>query len=160
MNRNRYSNKRKTNLKNMNKLLIFKAPEAHYKEILGFPIIHIYICIQIYIYLYIHLYIYVYLYTYIHMCACAMSLQSCLTLCNPMYSSPPGSSVHRDSPGKNTGVGCQALLQGIFPIQGSNPYLLRLLHFRWILYLLSHRGSPIYTYTHIQFTQFVYLIII
>ena len=35
--------------------------------------------------------------------------------------SPPGSSAHGDSPGKNTGVGCQALLQGIFPTQGSNP---------------------------------------
>ena len=37
--------------------------------------------------------------------------------------SPPGSSVHEDSPGKNTGVGCHALLQGIFPAQGSNPGL-------------------------------------
>ena len=38
--------------------------------------------------------------------------------------SPPGSSVHRDSPGKNTGVSCHALLQGIFPTQGANlkPY--------------------------------------
>ena len=35
-----------------------------------------------------------------------------------------------DSPGKNTGVGCHALLQGIFPIQGSNPGLLCLLHCR------------------------------
>ena len=35
----------------------------------------------------------------------------------------PGSSVHADSPGKNTGVGCRALLQGIFPTQGSNPGL-------------------------------------
>ena len=65
--------------------------------------------------------------------------QSCLTLFNPMDSSPPGSSVHRDSPGKNTGVGCHALLQGIFPIQGSNPGLL---HCRKILYHLSHQGSP------------------
>ena len=31
-----------------------------------------------------------------------------------------------DSPGKNTGVGCYALLQGIFPTQGSNPRLLGL----------------------------------
>ena len=30
-------------------------------------------------------------------------IQSCLTLCDPMYCSPPGFSVH--SPGKNTGVG-------------------------------------------------------
>ena len=36
-----------------------------------------------------------------------------------------------DSPGKNTGVGCHALLQGIFPTQGSNPYLQ---HYRRILY--------------------------
>ena len=31
--------------------------------------------------------------------------------------SPPSSSVHGNSPGKNTGVGCHALLQGIFPTQ-------------------------------------------
>ena len=36
---------------------------------------------------------------------------------------PPGSSVHGDSPGKNTGVGCHALLQGIFLTQGSKPGL-------------------------------------
>ena len=35
----------------------------------------------------------------------------------------PGSSVHGYSPGKNTGVGCHTLLQGIFPTQGSNPGL-------------------------------------
>ena len=50
----------------------------------------------------------------------------------------PGSSAHGDSPGKNTGVGCHALLQGIFPTQGSNPGLL---HRRWILYYLSHQES-------------------
>ena len=49
--------------------------------------------------------------------------QLCLTLCDPMDYSPPGSSVHGDSPGKNTGVGCHALLQGIFPTQGLNPGL-------------------------------------
>ena len=40
--------------------------------------------------------------------------QSCPTLCDPMDCSPSGSSVHGDSPGKNTGLGCHALLQGIF----------------------------------------------
>ena len=35
-----------------------------------------------------------------------------------------------DSPGKNTGVGCHFLLQGILPTQGSNPHLLRLLHWQ------------------------------
>ena len=49
--------------------------------------------------------------------------QSCPTLCDPMNCSPPGSSVHGDSPGKNTGVGCRFLLQGSFPTQGSNPYV-------------------------------------
>ena len=41
-----------------------------------------------------------------------------------MNYSPPGSSVHADSPGKNSGVGCHALLHGIFLTQGSNPRLL------------------------------------
>ena len=36
----------------------------------------------------------------------------------------------RDSPGKNTGAGCHALLQGIFPTQGLNPRLLCLLHWQ------------------------------
>ena len=46
--------------------------------------------------------------------------QWCLTLCNPKDCSLPGSSVW-DSPGKKTGVGCHALLQGILLTQGSNP---------------------------------------
>ena len=66
--------------------------------------------------------------------------QSRLTLCDPVDCSPPGSSVHGDSPGKNTGVGCDAFLQGIFPTQGSNPGLL---YCRGILYHLNHQGSPI-----------------
>ena len=56
-----------------------------------------------------------------------------------MDCSPPGSPVHGDSPGKNTGMGCYALLQGIFPTQGSNPGLP---HCRRILCQLSHQGSP------------------
>ena len=63
-------------------------------------------------------------------CAVQCSVaQSCLILCNPIDCSPPGSSVHRDSPGKNTGVGCHVLPQGTFPTQGWNPGLL---HCRWI----------------------------
>ena len=46
--------------------------------------------------------------------------QSCPTLCDIMGYSLPGSSVHGDSSGKNTGVGCHFLLQGIFPTQGLN----------------------------------------
>ena len=66
-------------------------------------------------------------------------IQSCPTLFDPMDCSLPGSSVHGDSPGKKTGVGSLSLLQGIFPIQGSNTGLL---HCRWILCHLSHQGSP------------------
>ena len=68
--------------------------------------------------------------------------QSCPTLFNPVNYSLPGSSVHGDSLGKNTGVGCHALLQGIFPTQGSNPGLV---HCIQILYRLSHQGSPHFT---------------
>ena len=44
-----------------------------------------------------------------------------------------------NSPGQNTGVGSLSLLQGIFLTQGANPGLLQC---RWILYQLSHKGSP------------------
>ena len=73
-----------------------------------------------------------------------ISIQSCPTIFDPMDYSLPGSSVHMDSPGKNivAGVGCHALLQGIFPTQGLNLHLLWLLHCRWIFYPLSHVGSP------------------
>ena len=72
------------------------------------------------------------------LCVCLVA-QSCPTLCDPMDCSPPSSSVHGDSPGKNTGVDCQALLQGIFLPQESNQGLL---HCRRILYQLSYPGSP------------------
>ena len=50
-------------------------------------------------------------------CVCLVT-QSCPTLCDFIDCSLPGSSVHEDSLGKNTGVGCHALLQRIFPTQG------------------------------------------
>ena len=59
--------------------------------------------------------------------------QSCLTLCDPVDCSSPGSSLW-DSPGKHTAVGSPSLLQGVFPTQGSNQDLL---HCRWLLYHLS-----------------------
>ena len=59
-----------------------------------------------------------------HVSMCAKPLQQCLTLCNLMDCSLPGSSVCEESPGKNPGVGCHVLLQGIFVTQGSNPCLL------------------------------------
>ena len=50
----------------------------------------------------------------------------CPTLYNPIDCSLSGSSVRRDSPGKNVEVGCHALLQGIFPTQESNLHLMLL----------------------------------
>ena len=70
--------------------------------------------------------------------AVGLVAQSRLTLCKPMDYSPPGTSVHGDSLGKNTGVGCHAL-QGIFWTQRSNPGLP---HCRRILYHLGQQGSP------------------
>ena len=52
--------------------------------------------------------------------------KSCPTLAIP--EEPTGFLCPWDFPGKNTGVGCHFLLQGIFPAQGSNP---RLLYCRW-----------------------------
>ena len=47
-----------------------------------------------------------------------------------------------DSPGKNTGVGCHALLQGIFMTQGLNPHLLQLLHWQADSLSLAPPGKP------------------
>ena len=57
---------------------------------------------------------------------------------------PHGSSVHGDSSDKNTAVGYHALLQGIFPTQGSNPPLLCLLHWQVSSLPLSHQGVKVY----------------
>ena len=69
----------------------------------------------------------------------AKSIQSCSTLCYPMDHSLPGSSVHGILPGKNTGVGCHALLQGLFLTQGLNPCLL---HCRRIFLPSEPPGKP------------------
>ena len=72
----------------------------------------------------------------------AKSLQSCLTLYNPMgctRQAPLSMGFSR----QDTGVGFHALLQEILPTQGSNTQFLQLLHCRQILLLLSHWGSPV-----------------
>ena len=70
--------------------------------------------------------------------------ESCSVMSNFLW--PNGLYLARllcpwNSPGQNTRVGSYFLLQGIFPNQGSYPGLL---HCRWILYHLSHQGSPWY----------------
>ena len=69
------------------------------------------------------------------LCCVVLVAQLCPTLCDAVDCSPPGSSVHEGSPGKDTAVGHHALLQRIFPTQGLNPGLP---HCRQILYCLSH----------------------
>ena len=91
------------------------------------------------------------LFSMLHTCVCLVT-QSCLTLCDLMNCSLSGSSVHWGSPGKNTEVGCYALLQGIFPTQGSNPHLLGLLcllHWQAGSLPVVLPGKPIYLYTGI-----------
>ena len=82
-------------------------------------------------------------------------VQSCSTLCNTVDSSLPGSSVHGDSKGRNTGEGCYALPQGNFPTQESNSGLP---HCRRILYCLSHQGSPSYKWNHAVLSFWVWVI--
>ena len=59
-----------------------------------------------------------------------------------MDCSLPGFSVHGDSPGKNTAVGCHALLQRIFLTQGPNSHLLCLLHWQAGSLPLAPLGKP------------------
>ena len=73
----------------------------------------------------------------------AKSLQSCSTICNSMDYSPPGSSSPWGFPGKNNGVGCHFLLQGIIPTQGSNPRLLYHLHWQAASLPLAPCGKPV-----------------
>ena len=85
-------------------------------------------------------------------CVCLV-VQSCLTLFDPMDCSLPVSSISGDSPGRNVGVGCHALLQEIFPTWGSNPGLLNC---RQILYRLSH--GFFFFLIKIWFIQYVVLV--
>ena len=75
---------------------------------------------------------------YFDTCPCSVT-QSCSTLCHPLDCSPPGFSVHGDSLGKNTGVGCHVLLQRIFSNPGIKPMSP---HYMQILYHTSYQGSP------------------
>ena len=70
---------------------------------------------------------------------CCSVTKSCLTLSLPRGRQPTRLLCPWDVPGRNTGMGCHFLLQGIFQIQGSN---LRLLLGRWILYHGATREAP------------------
>ena len=71
-------------------------------------------------------------------CCCCLMTKSCLTLLRPHELQPARLFHPWDFPGKNTGVGCHFLSQGILPTEGSNP---RLLHLQADSLPLSHQGS-------------------
>ena len=126
--------------------------------------IYLCVCVYIYIYTYICTYIHIYvnIYTCIHIYIYLERLYECGCVCvcvcqvtSVMSASlwPQGLYPARllcswDSPGKNTGEGSQALLQGIFPTQGLNLCLLWLLHCRWILYHQA-TGEAISYFTYV-----------
>ena len=89
---------------------------------------------------------------FIHVCASYSFVSD--SLWPPDYSCQ--APLLRNFPAKNTGVGCHAHLQGIFPTQGSNPSLP---HCRCILYHLSHERSPHFihssVYISISVSQFI-----
>ena len=77
----------------------------------------------------------------IYMCSCSVA-KPCLTFCDPMDCSPPGSAVHGISRGKNTGVSCHFLLQGIFlPLDQTRFSSISCMG-RRVLYHWRHLGSP------------------
>ena len=78
----------------------------------------------------------------------SQSLQSCLTLCDAMYCNLPGSYVCY-SPGKNAGVGCHFLLEGIFLTQGLNLRLLCLLHCRRLFTTVHGNNSSVESLSHV-----------
>ena len=89
--------------------------------------------------IYIHIYIYVLSHTVVSNSLQLHGLQPTRLLCP------------RDFSGKNIGMGCHFLLQGIFLNQGLNPCLLHLLHCRQCT--LSHQGSPYMLYSLLNFQR-------
>ena len=79
----------------------------------------------------------VFFHSFCCVCVCSHSV-----ICDPLDYIQIGSLCPWDSLGKNTGVGCHSLLQGIFPTQELNACLPCFLHCRRILYLLKEWGRP------------------
>ena len=87
-------------------------------------------------------------YSCVCMCVCvyvcvhmyAKLLQLCTTLCDPVDCSSTDSFIQGIF--QNTGVGCHALLQGIFPTQGLNTCLLHLLQWEAGCLPLAPLGKP------------------
>ena len=80
-------------------------------------------------------------------CSLAVQSPSRVGSLRPHGLSPARLLCPWDSPGKSPGMGCHALLQGVFPTQGSNPCLLRLLHQQVDSLVLEPPGKPVITMT-------------
>jgi len=91
--------------------------------------IYVYVCV--YIYICVCIYIYIYVCVCVCVCVCLVT-QLCLTPYNTMDCRL---LCPWESPGKNTRVGCHALLQGILPTQGLNPGVP---HCRWYTHTHTH----------------------
>ena len=77
----------------------------------------------------------------LHVCASVLSRFSCVQLFETLWIVSHQATLHGDSPDKNTGGGCHALLQGILPAQGSNTCLLCLLNWQVGSLSLVPRGE-------------------
>ena len=86
--------------------------------------------------------LFLYLWYHALLCECMRSHFHCVQLLVTPRTVDPRLLCPWNSSGKNTGVGCHALLQGIFPTEGSNPGLLCLLHCSKILYCWATREAP------------------
>ena len=80
----------------------------------------------------------------VHACSVASVMSNSL---QPYGLQPARLLCPWNSPGKNTGVGCYVLFQGIFLTQGSNPSLLGLLHWQVGSLSLVPPGKPICAFT-------------
>ena len=91
-------------------------------------------------------------------CVCAHTLFRDWLFATPWTVCEPARLLYpRDSPGENTGVGCSFLFQKIFPIQGSNPCPLRLLHRQVDSLPLAPPGQPISPVLSLKFHQMLFL---
>ena len=75
----------------------------------------------------------------------AKLLQLCLTLCDLMDGSPARLLCPWDSPSKNTGVGCRALLQGNLPKPGIEPVSLMSLSLAGVFFTTGATWEALYT---------------
>ena len=86
--------------------------------------------------------VYTYIYIHIHIYACMQSCFTCALLLATLWARAHQAPLSMVFSMDNTGVGCQTLLQGIFPTQGLNLHLLHLLHWQAGYLPLAPPGTP------------------